>query len=280
MSLKNIRAAKMMLTQKIAELTKLWSLSKIEPVENMTFNYVAKAKKYNELPVVLKISCDESAWIHEKKALDYFNHQGSIAILAHHQEYHALLLEQAMPGISLKSLYPLQEEYVMDCYVEVMQKLHCNHLPYPKDFPHIQDWLKSIDQATALPNHLIQKAISLKNDLIKSSTKDIFLHGDLHHDNVLQHSEAWLAIDPKGVIGEAEFELAAFDFLTVDEINQVANIASIFKERLGKLAQKSHFDSNRLYHWVFVRLVLKAAWQVEDQQDPSETLKLIERLFY
>ncbi len=28
----------------------------------------------------------------------------------------------------------------------------------------------------------------------------------------------WLAIDPKGVVGEAEFEIAAFDFMYISEL--------------------------------------------------------------
>lgn len=34
------------------------------------------------------------------------------------------------------------------------------------------------------------------------------LHGDLHHDNVMHGSRGWLAIDPKGVLGDAAFDAA------------------------------------------------------------------------
>jgi len=38
----------------------------------------------------------------------------------------------------------------------------------------------------------------------------VVLHGDLHHFNILSSGDRWLAIDPKGIIGEPEFEPAAY----------------------------------------------------------------------
>lgn len=54
--------------------------------------------------------------------------------------------------------------------------------------------------------------------MLSSRKPFIFLHGDLHQDNILKQGNGWLAIDPKGVIGEAEFEIAAFDFMYIREL--------------------------------------------------------------
>jgi streptomycin 6-kinase len=40
-------------------------------------------------------------------------------------------------------------------------------------------------------------------------TNEKFLHGGLHQDNILQRGNEWTIIDPKGVVGEIEFEAAA-----------------------------------------------------------------------
>lgn len=44
------------------------------------------------------------------------------------------------------------------------------------------------------------------------------MHGDLHHENILSSvREPWLAIDPKGLIGESEYEVISFLLNNVPE---------------------------------------------------------------
>nr|WP_302473958.1 aminoglycoside phosphotransferase family protein [Legionella sp. PL877] len=104
----------------------------------------------------------------------------------------------------------------------------------------------------------------------------IFLHGDLHHDNILKHGNGWLSIDPKGVVGEAEFEIAAFDFMYISELTSTKDVKNVFAKRLELLAQKSGLDAQRIKDWLFVRLILMAAWLTEDNGDPSWAIKLAE----
>jgi len=242
----------------IGELITHWQLTSVTPVSNMTFNYVAKANtpKY---AVILKISCDEKSIIKEKNALEYFYGKASVKIIDYHPTYFALLLEQAIPGITLKSLYPSQLEFVMDNYIKTMRKLHQtnkNNLPH---FPHIKDWLTALDkvQSDKIPSHLLKISIQLKNQLLDSITNEIVLHGDLHHDNILKNNNHWIAIDPKGVIGDPAFEIAAFDVLHQTEFNQTA-ISSLFNERIKLLAKKSNLNAKRIKHWIIVRLLTSA----------------------
>lgn len=104
----------------VAALASHWKLNRLVPVDNMTFNYVAKAMTHTNQPIILKISCDEKTIANEQEALLYFDGSGSIQCIDYNEQYHALLLQQAVPGITLKSFYPSQMEYVMDCYVDTM----------------------------------------------------------------------------------------------------------------------------------------------------------------
>lgn len=39
----------------------------------------------------------------------------------------------------------------------------------------------------------------------------MLLDGDLHHFNILRaHRQPWLAIDPKGLVGDPAYEVGAF----------------------------------------------------------------------
>jgi streptomycin 6-kinase len=50
---------------------------------------------------------------------------------------------------------------------------------------------------------LLEEAETLFAELNASMAEPFLLHGDLHHENILAaEREPWLAIDPKGVVGE------------------------------------------------------------------------------
>lgn len=265
----------------IDALAKHWNLSHLTPIDNMTFNYVTKAITNTNQPVVLKISCDEKSITNEILALKYFDGDGSIQFVDYHSKYHASLLQQAMPGTTLKALYPTQIEYVMSCYANTMKRLHSKRLPSKHSYPHIAEWLRAIDRLVPnkpCPTHILETAISLKNSLLATMTTEIFLHGDLHHDNILNHNDEWLAIDPKGIVGEPEFEIAAFDFMYITELAGNLNIKDIFESRVNILAQKSGLNAQRIKDWVFVRLILMAAWHIEGNGDPKTAIKLATQL--
>ncbi len=268
-------------------LKKQWHLSDISPVENMSYNYVAKAIKGKAEPVVIKIHCDNKAYLEEFHSLHFFHGKGAVKLIDHDDQYKALLLEQAIPGKSLKDFYPQFTNEVMLIYVNVMHELHNQHDNTYENYRHIEAWLKSIDRAAqnALPTNLINKAINLKNKLLNSSQINILLHGDLHLDNIVQGSKnhqslsqnKWISIDPKGIIGEPEFEIAAFDILTSSEMTE-PNALALFQERTYKLSKISDLSHQRILQWIFVRVVLAAAWFIEDNLDTGWTIDLAEKL--
>lgn len=260
----------------VDQLRDYWKLTQIVPVDNMTFHFVAKAMTETQQPVVLKVGLDSKVILSEKQALDFFDGQAAVHLLDYHAAHHAMLLEQAIPGQSLKSFYPAQVDVVMDAYCQTVQKLHQKKLPKSHSFPHVSEWLTALDHASSdqLPQALITHAIQLKNHLLQTAQNEKVLHGDLHHDNVLQNGNDWIVIDPKGVIGEVEFEMAAFDFVHASEMAD----KNILHKRIEQLAKKSGFDVERIRDWVFVRLMLSAAWSVEDKSDPTWAINLCEFL--
>lgn len=259
-----------------SELARYWALKHISPIDNMTFNYVAKAITDQNQPVVLKICCDKEIYKGEKSALEYFNGYACIKLLGSHEGCNALLLQQAIPGLTLESLYTSQEKAVMDCYTSTMLKLHNKGLAPHHNFPHIREWLTAIDylRSDQLPHNILQNAKYLKENLLSSIRSEIILHGDLHLDNILKDGDGWLCIDPKGVIGEQEFEIAAFNFIRNIELENKANIKELFDRRINYLARKSKLSAERIKHWVFVRLILMAAWQIEGNSDPGWAINL------
>lgn len=264
----------------IKVLSDQWALKNITPVENMSYNYVAKAIRSDDQPIVFKIGFDKKAIVDEKQALTYFDGNAAIRLLDYDERYSALLLDQAIPGVTLKSLYPTQEEFVIDCYVDTVKRLLSKSIKSTYSFRYIKDWLEALDKAqpNLIPNDLLQRAIGLKNTLLSTMTKEFVLHGDLHHDNILQNNDMWIVIDPKGIVGEPEFEIAAFDFISIDEIKTDNEVRKLFDRRLNLIAEKTNLSAERIKDWVFVRLMLSAVWFVEDNGDPGWAIALAEKL--
>lgn len=141
----------------IEKLAKHWSLQHLQPVTNMSYNYVALAMQQHT-PVVLKISCDPQLILDEYQALKHFNGQGAINIIDFDKKHNALLLTQALPG---ETLAVERSKNITECitiYCEVIQKLAQSSLP-TISYSHVEKWCRAIDRIT---DSRIEKNISPK----------------------------------------------------------------------------------------------------------------------
>lgn len=102
------------------------------------------------------------------------------------------------------------------------------------------------------------------------------LHGDLHHANVLDFgSRGFLAIDPKGLLGERAFDFANI-FCNPDLADPALRIArdpAMFQHRLGQIARQARIDPERLLRWIAAWGGLSATWFMEDK-DPRADIPL------
>lgn len=265
----------------IAILAQKWQLTDIAPVDNMSWNYVAKASSKSHMSVCIKISMDETLIADEIKALSYFNGHGMVKLIEHDPQYHALLLHQAIPGTSLNTLYLSDKNETIAIYSEVACKLLSAHNGASIHFKHVKDWLNAFNRLpeNKLPDGLIRNAKFLSQKMLEQENNEFILHGDLHMDNIISDSGNWIAIDPKGIVGPKEFEIACFDFITKDELLSYNNIPELFNTRTFKLSQLLKIEQVILANWVFIRLVLGACWMIEDNGNPDIFLNQIKAIF-
>ena len=167
-----------------------------------------------------------------------------------------------MPGNSLKSYFPKKDLEAVQIAVELMQKLH--QAPINNNLSHIRDWLKALDKDVDIPFSILKKARRLRDELLKTSYKQAFLHGDFHHDNIIQNGKDWVAIDPKGVIGDPAFEAAAFIINPIPELFDSNNASDIIEKRIIEFSRLLNIDINRIKDWCFVKNVLCAIWALND----------------
>ena len=99
--------------------------------------------------------------------------------------------------------------------------------------------------------------------LLATPREECALHGDLHHDNVLDFgARGWLAIDPKGLWGER-----GFDFANLFRNPDTAAALAAMERRMGEVCALARLERGRLLDWVVALCGLSACWRISAQSD-------------
>ena len=247
-----------------------------------TATSVVQFGSFGNTPSVLKIFNKNSDELLSSKALEYYQGNGAVRIIKSSSD--AILLEQANPGKHLKE-YSIsgKDGEATQIFCEVITQLHSKKQT-PDGFPEIADfwgkgfdrYLNSSDTRIAMP--IVEKAKHMFSELSGSQGKQILLHGDLHHDNILfDEKRGWLAIDPKGAIGEAEIEVAAFLKNPIGHL-EIYTDEKIIRNRISTISRELNLNQERILRWAFALTVLSAIWLTEIDENPDGWLALAEKL--
>ncbi len=250
-----------------------WGLTIGPPFPNLSYNYAAPAIRQYGTPVVVKAGFPDKEFKTEAEALRLYAGRGAVQLLAADVERGVLLLEHITPGTLLSTVQ--DDEEATSIAAQVMQQLW---RPVAEDhpFPTIADWAKGMTRlrkefgggSGPFPPKLVDQAEQLFEELLSSMREPVLLHGDLHHFNILSASrQPWLAIDPKGVVGEPEYEVGALLRNPTPEISTRPGLRQVLARRIDQLAEELGFDKTRLRDWSLAQAVLSAWWSYEDHGD-------------
>jgi streptomycin 6-kinase len=250
-----------------------WSLQASVPFENLSYNYIAPAVRADGSEVILKISIPNSELATEIEALRMFSGRGCVKLLGANPKLGALLLERIKPGQQLIDVN--NDDKATRIAARVMKQLWRPVLDgYP--FPTTDHWAQGLEKMRQrfgggtgpLPTNLVEKAAALFKELHDSMETPVLLHGDLHHENILQAERSpWLAIDPKGVVGEPAYEVGALLRNIKPQLLDTAPPRQTTARRLDILADELGFDRDRMLGWGLAQAVLSACWCLESNLD-------------
>ena len=253
----------------VSDLAERWNLTNLKPFENLTFNYVLSGFQ-NDVPIVLKVGIRDGKLKQEARALKFFENHGAVKLMESSEG--AILLQRTIPGNSLVEYFPNKENESIEIAANIIQKLHSvNHIA--DRFFHIKDLLNILHENWEIPEHYINKAKRIAEYLQKTTERQVVMHRDLHHDNIVQDGNGWKIIDPDGVIGDPIYEIASFMINPIDKIWKDENAISIIKNRIHKFSRLLNVYHNRIAQWAFVKSVLCWIWTLEDfrsRQDRSQ----------
>lgn len=173
----------------------------------------------------------------------------------------AVLLERVEGNLDLTAMVNAgQDDGATRILCRAAGTLHrSGERPWP-ELPSLERWFRALEQAPRAGG-LLADARETARELLDEPHPPHVLHGDLHHGNVLHsRTRGWLAIDPKGLIGERTFDYAN---IFCNPSLEVATAPGRLARQADVVAREAGLDRERLLKWVLAYAGLSAAWHLE-----------------
>ena len=257
---------------RIDELIREWGITVERTFE--TDSSVLAFGTRGDQPVVLKVLRAPGDEWHAGTILEAFDGKGTVRVLEHVPG--AVLMERLVPGTTLVShALEDQDDLATEIIADVIRRMSEPSTPTVPP-ARVEQWGKGFGRYLAtndarVPSDLVERAQQTYQNLAATQERIRLLHGDLQHYNILFDSaNGWLAIDPKGVVGEVEYEVGACLRNPVERPELFAS-RKVVERRLRILAGELELDVGRALEWAFSQAVLSALWSIEDGEDVDHT---------
>lgn len=227
---------------------------------------------YQNQPAMLKITtCDEERlgsrlmiWWHGNGAAPVFEYDDN-----------TLLLMRAQGKRSLTEMVDNgHDDEASRIICDVIMQLHKPRPNPPSTLVPLNRWFRSLEPAALQYGGILQVAAQTAKTLLSNPQNISVLHGDIHHGNILDfESNGWLAIDPKGLIGEHYFDFAN---LFCNPNYRIATQPKRLMQQVSVVADTANLDKQRLLQWILAYAGLSAAWSHEEHKSPDLALAVAE----
>jgi streptomycin 6-kinase len=231
-----------------------WSLELGDPFPAHIALVVA-AERAEGGPAVLKVNVPEPESEREADALALWNGEGAVRLLAHEPERRALLLERCEPGTQL---WKLREEDALPAAAAVLRRIW-RPPPPGHEYRLLADeaarWAVELPErwerlGRPFERRVLDEAVAALRELGPEQREPVVCHQDFHGGNVLRaEREPWLAIDPKPLVGEREFDTASLLRDRRPELAADPSPTRRLRRRLDVLAAELGLDRERMRRW-------------------------------
>jgi streptomycin 6-kinase len=224
------------------------------------------------LPAMLKIAVEAEEKLGARLMI-WWEGRGAARVLAHDGD--VLLLERAEGAASLFHLaHHGHDDEASRIICAVVAKLHAPRNSPPPELLPLAQWFSELEPAASRRGGIFATCAATAGHLLATQQEVVPLHGDIHHGNVLDFGDrGWLAIDPKGLIGERCFDYANI-FCNPDD--DTATAPGRFARQTEVVAHAAGLNPKRLVQWTLAFAGLSAAWLLADGIMPRTDLTLAE----
>lgn len=205
---------------------------------------------------VLKVSQPSAEVANQVEALTAWRGRGMVELVSAAPEHGALLLERLDANRDLDSITIRDAVQIAGLLLRRLAVPGTGALPTLTE--HVASWPERWlaewqDLARPLPRRLLDAAIDACYALAPDSRRLLVNH-DLHYRNILAaEREPWLAIDPRGVLGDPEFALAPLMWNRFEGPHDVPT-------RFERFVEVADLDRDRAKGWLLVRVADYFLW--------------------
>lgn len=253
-----------------------WQLKNIKLVVQTKTSNIYKAN-YKNKDVILKQLTDIGR-IHEAPGAIALSHwtSGAVELIDHDEGAHLL---DFVPGDNLEKLVKGgNDKLVPEIICNTLNKIHITGVSSKNNIMSLNNSFKSLikraQESPACPSY-IRAGYEIAMELFSSPKDEVLLHGDIHHNNIMQRSDGeWVVIDPKCLWGERAYDYANCfynpdgDPEIVENKKRILFYASAFAENLNQ-------PVSRVLKFAYAHGALSVSWEMDRGRDGLRRQKIM-----
>lgn len=203
------------------------------------------------------------------RVMRWWDGEGAAQVYAYDGD--VILMERAEGTRSLMHMALHGDDEASRIACGVVQRLHRPRgKPLLPELVGLREWFR--DLAPAAPRYagIFPRCLATAEHLLASEHDQVVLHGDIHHDNILDFGpRGWLVIDPKRIFGERLFDYAN---LLCNPDLPTSRDPQRFLRQLDVISEYAQLDRRRLLQWVLAFAGLSAVWFLDDDMAADSDL--------
>jgi streptomycin 6-kinase len=218
------------------EVAAEWGVELGERFALARYSYVATAGD----DAVLKVTPPEDDESDEEaEALELWAGEGAVRLLRRDRSRRALLVERARPGDDIAEL--AEDEATRVAVATGLTLWRAAGEPFRWIGDHVPGWLENAEGHELVP---LARELYASLDVGHAT----LVHGDFHHHNILRSARGPLAIDPKPMLGEPEYDIPSFLWNPIPYRMRL----DVTERRLAAFAAAG-LDEQRMRMWAVIR---------------------------
>jgi streptomycin 6-kinase len=250
----------------IAELCANWHIELDSVMPETYITLVLLGHSADLGPVVIKSSPLADEFRAEATALELAASENVARLYDVDFDRSVMVIERIVPGTQLLNV-AMSDEEATRLAAETVATIW-RPVPNPVGLFPLRQWMRALfnwsPHSELISPDLIQRAQELGLALLAKSSRTYLLHGDFQHHNLLQRENGdWVIIDPKGVVGDPAFEIAAWMY-NPPGVTARDDYLDLVERRLEICTEVWGINRHELLTWAFVGSVLALCWSAAD----------------
>ena len=212
---------------------------------------------------VIKVSFPHPGNVAEPDAFEAWDGRGAVRLYERDDEHFAMLIERAHTSTLAEVA---DNDEVARVAGRINRRLAIPALPgLARLSDRADEWDESLrrdasELADAVPGTAVDAALATVRELGRDQPAFI-VHGDLHARNILRaEREPWLAVDPKGYVGDPAYDGGTLLKARVFELMREDDAGKAVLRMLEVFAESAELDYERVRRWANFHAVSSAFW--------------------